>query len=201
LPRFGWIEFEPTASKPLIVRPRTAAGDGTDLESNPGLSDWEDYLDEQLGPVEGGLFDRDALDRLLAEQRRREQIRTWARVGGVLGVGMIIVLSAWWQGRRRMDEVRSASTYYGRMVRRVDRWGYKMKPYHTPNEYADQLSASIADPEGKRLVHRITDAYVGERFGQKDPACYQPDFAWRDLRPVLTRWGIRQLWHRVQSAR
>ena len=201
LPRFGWIEFEPTASKPLIVRPRAAAGDRPDLESNPDVSDWEDYLDEELDPVEGGLFDRDIFDRLLAEQRRRERVRTWARVGGVLGVSVVIILGAWWQGRRRMDEVRSAGTYYERMVRRADQWGYKMKPYHTPNECAALLSASIADPEGKRLIHRITDAYVGERFGQKDPARYRPDFAWRDLRPVLTHWGIRQFWRGVWNPR
>jgi hypothetical protein len=100
-----------------------------------------------------------------------------------------------------MDEIRSAGMYYERMIRRAGRWGYEMKLSYTPNEYAAQLSASIADPEGKRLIHRITDAYVGERFGQKDPARYQPDFAWRDLRPVLTRWGIGRLWRRVWNVR
>ena len=71
-----------------------------------------------------------------------------------------------------------------------------MLPPDTPNEYATKLSTAIDDLEAGRLVNRITDAYVGERFGHKNPARFQPDFAWRDLRPTLTRWGITRIWRR-----
>ena len=75
-----------------------------------------------------------------------------------------------------------------------------MQLSHTPNEYGAQLSSSLDDEDGERLVSRITDAYVGERYGDKNPARYQPDFAWRDLRPLLTRWGIGQLWRGLLGA-
>jgi hypothetical protein len=196
LPRFGWIEFEPTANEPVIVRPRVAGGP-SDQEDRPFSGSQDDGIpeDEYLNP--GGPLDPEALERLLAEQRRREQVRTWTRVGSVLGVSLVIIVIAWWLGRRRMGDIQSASLYYERMVQRGNWWGCKMEPTHTPNEYASKLSASINDEAADRLVNRITDAYVGERFGNKNPARFQPDFAWRDLRPTLARWGVIHIWRRL----
>jgi hypothetical protein len=121
-------------------------------------------------------------------------------VGGVLGVSLIIIVVAWWLGRRRMGDAQSSALYYERMVRRGNWWGCEMEPTHTPNEYASKLSALINDEEADRLVNRITDAYVGERFGNKNPARFQPDFAWRDLRPTLSRWGVAHMWRRLWGA-
>jgi hypothetical protein len=196
LPRFGWIEFEPTANESIIVRPRPAS-DAQPIRDFPeDRPYWEDYLEDELLQG-GGPFDRERFEQLLREQRRQERIRTWTRVGGVLGISLAIIVIAWWQGRRRMDEIRPARAYYERMVRRGTRFGCEMKLADTPNEYASTLSASIDDEEGEKLVSRITNAYVGERYGDKNPARYQPDFAWRDLRAILTRWGIRRLWQRL----
>ncbi|MBL7201251.1 MAG: transglutaminase domain-containing protein [Anaerolineae bacterium] len=197
LPRFGWIEFEPTANEPLIVRPRIAGGPGSDMGDVPSNRSWEDYLDEDQYLNERGMFDAEQFELLLAEQRRQAQIRTWSRVGAVLGVSFVVILIAWWLGRRQMDEDRPARTYYERMVRQGNWWGCEMESYHTPYEYAAKLSALLRHPDGERLIKRIADAYVGERYGQKNPARHQPDFAWRDLRPLLTRWGIRQSWRRL----
>jgi len=199
LPRFGWIEFEPTANQSVIVRPRVAgegASDRTDM-GDRGQTD----MPEDLIPRSGGPFDRAAFERLLAEQRRQQQLRTWTRIGGVLAVSAVIIAAAWWFGRRRMEETRPAGAYYETMVRRGDRWGCKIEPFYTPNEYARQLSSALADSDGEKLVFRITEAYVGERYGNKNPARYQPDFAWRDLRPILARWGIRNSWNRLWRRR
>jgi transglutaminase-like putative cysteine protease len=192
-PRFGWIEFEPTASETTIVRPRAATGD----QSATGFQDdrpyWEDYLDPQiLGNSQP--FNQERFLQLLAEQRRQERIRTWTRIGGVLGVSVLIIVFAWWQGRKKMDEIRPARAYYERMIRRGDWFGCKMRVFYTPNEYATELASSMNSEESTRLVSRITNAYVGERYGNKNPGRYQPDFAWRDLRPMMTRWGLRQFW-------
>ncbi|HUT18183.1 MAG TPA: transglutaminaseTgpA domain-containing protein [Anaerolineae bacterium] len=197
LPRFGWVEFEPTASEPVIIRPR-AAGSSSDrpLDTSGGPPYWEDQIPEDyLNP--GGPFDRERFEELLAAERRRERIRTWTRIGGVAAVSIVIVLVAWWMGRRQMDEVRPARAYYERMTRRGDWLGCKMALADTANEYAAKLSSSLKSEEGSGLVSRITTAYVGEQYGNKNPARYQPDFAWRDLRPILTRWGIGQLWRRL----
>jgi hypothetical protein len=196
LPRFGWIEFEPTSSEPVIVRPRTVVGSDQPPDDVQDRPYWEDYLDPDMYE-RGGPFDQELFAQMLAEQRRQERIRTWTRIGGVGSIAILIILVAWWQGRRRMDEIRPARAYYERMVRRGDWFGCKMKLFYTPNEYATQLSTSIDHEEGGKLVSRITDAYVWERYGNKNPARYQPDFAWRDLRPLLTRWGIAQLWRRL----
>jgi hypothetical protein len=197
LPRFGWIEFEPTASEPVIVRPRVAGGGANDFPDDRGFGGPEDYLDEDAYGPDSGTIDSDALARLLAEQRRREQIRTYTRVGIVSGVSLLVILAAWFLGRRQMDQTRPAAVYYERMVRRGSRWGCRTMPTQTPNEYALQLSTAIRDVEAGRLVHRIANAYVSERYGHKNPARYQPDFAWRDLRTTLIRWGIAHRWQRL----
>jgi hypothetical protein len=196
LPRFGWVEFEPTANEPVLVRPRSADSSN----STPGDRDpYDDELgipeDEFLNP--GGPFDPEALERLLAEQRRRDRIRTWSRVGGVLGVSLFIILVAWWQGRRQIDPEHPAATYYERMLRGGRIGGIQMQVADTPNEYGTKLSASMNDFESERLVMRITNAYVGERYGGKNSARFQPDFAWRDLRSPLARWSLAQFWRRL----
>jgi transglutaminase-like putative cysteine protease len=201
LPRFGWIEFEPTASEPVIVRPRTASGSNQDPEDRrfSGAQDEGIPEEEYLNP--GGPFDREALERMLAEQRRKARVRTWTRVGGVLGVSLAIILLAWLQGRRKIDEEHFAAMYYERMVRRADFGGCRMERADTPNEYAIRLNTLLDDPDSERLVARITNAYVGERYGQKNPARFQPDFAWRDLRAPLIRWGMAERWRRLWRPR
>jgi len=200
LPRFGWIEFEPTASQAVIVRPR-APGEQDDNRPGPGpigpgIYD-DPYLEEQLGLMERGLFDEAEFKRLLREYKRQQRVRTWTRVGLVLAASLVIIGGAWWLGRRRSEEERAAEIYYDHMVRRGSWFGCRMQPWYTPNEYAAQLATSLGDKDADRLVRRITDAYVGERYGNKNPARYQPDFAWRDLRPILTRWGIGNTWRRL----
>jgi transglutaminase-like putative cysteine protease len=203
LPRFGWIEFEPTANQSVIVRPRSP---GDETPANAGAGGTGDYpgydpYEDPLGAFGLGQFDQAEFERLMAEQRRQAAIRTWTRVGGVLAVSLVIILGAWWLGRRQMDELKPAGVYYDHMVRQADWWGCKILPSYTPNEYATKLSTSIDDSDADKLIHRITLAFVGEQFGKKNPGRYQPNFAWRDLRPVLTRWGIRNTWRRLFSAR
>ncbi|MBN1583337.1 MAG: hypothetical protein JXA89_21690 [Anaerolineae bacterium] len=201
LPRFGWIEFEPTASEPVLVRPRSYTG-GDDTLDN-GSQYWEDYLDNipEDAMTGGGVFNQEAFDALMAEQRRQNQIRTATRIGGVVLISVAIILLAWWQGRRQLSEERPAYTFYEKMVRRASWWGLKMEPVQTPNEYAHQLSTAIAvetgDFDAGKLIGRITEAYVGERFGKKNPGRFQPNFAWRDLRPILSRWGLGYMWKKT----
>jgi transglutaminase-like putative cysteine protease len=198
LPRFGWIDFEPTANEPAIVRPRAARAGENAQGGNGDAEHWEDYLNEQLRSSGGGLLDERLIEQILVEQRRRQRVRTWTRVGGVLAVSALIIVVAWWMGRRKESGLQPASLYYERMVSQANWWGCKMRPFDTPNEYAVQLATSLGDAESARLIHRIADAYVGERYGNKNAARYQPDFAWRDLRSPLTRWGIGQIWHRLR---
>ena len=198
LPRFGWLEFEPTASEPVITRPR-APGEASST-SGSDVPPEDPFLDDFLNPedfFENDPFDPELFAQMMREQQQRDQLRTLARVGGLLAIGVAVVLVAWWQGRKRMNEIKPAHAYHERMVRRADWWGCKTKPYYTAHEYAARLAAALANPDGERLIYRITNAYVGERFGNKNPARHQPSFAWRDLRPILNRWGIRNLWRRL----
>jgi len=198
LPRFGWIEFEPTASEPVIVRPRAFDRDpGRILPADQ--PDWEDYLrniprDEDYY---GSGLGAEEFAEYMARQQREQRIRNLTRVGGIVLIGMLIILFAWWLGRRQMDVEHPAQTFYEKMIRQASWWGMPMLPAQTPNEYAYALAGEIGDPEAARLIERITMAYVGERYGHKNPARFQPEFAWRDLRSMLLRWGIGYRWRKL----
>ncbi len=198
LPRFGWIEFEPTASEPIIVRPRTFNDD----PARPPFGDqpnWEDYLNNIPRDQEyyGSDLGSEAFAEYMARQQREQRIRTMTRVGGIVLIGVLIIAGAWWLGRRQMSEERPAQAYYEKMVKQGTWWGLAMQPAQTPNEYGYTLSAEMSNSDAAKLVERITMAYVGERFGKKNPARFQPDFAWRDLRTVLFRWGIGHRWRKL----
>jgi hypothetical protein len=181
----------------VIIRPRAAGASDRPADAGGGAPYWEDQIPEDELYPQGGPFDRERFEELLAAERRRERIRTWTRIGGVAAVSVVIILVAWWMGRRQMDEVRPARAYYERMTRRGEWFGCEMALADTPNEYGAKLASSLRNKEGSTLISRITNAYVSERYGSKNPARYQPDFAWRDLRGILNRWGLGQLWRRL----
>ena len=197
-PAYGWVEFEPTAAQPLIVRPPDppeggAANLGPDAATPPP----ENPLDDQ-----SGLLDEE-LPSDLGTQNAPWWILNPTRPGSWLLGGLALLILAGvtvlLMGSRRAARLGGVGAIYQNMLR-LARWaGASVRPSLTPLEHAAALGEVV--PEGERPARRIAGLYTREKYGQR-PAGEQEQRrvseAWRELRPRLVRQTIvRQVTRRV----
>jgi transglutaminase-like putative cysteine protease len=192
-PNYGWVEFEPTASQPAIVRPAEPEGIDT---SGQGLE-------------EGGLpsSDLDRMDRLeelldegVPEGAQDIGAPLWARLGAtrpgswVFGSLVLIALAAitvWTMRNRRTVQLSNVGSIYHSMVRLASWAGARTDISQTPYEHASALGEVM--PAGERPARRISGLYARERYGHKpadDREQASANQDWRELRPRLVRQTI-----------
>lgn len=184
-PRYGWVEFEPTASEPVIVRPKPpkvaeplpAQGDDKPQSDEGGIPR-EDYLPEDAGGAASG------------QTSRRQRLR-W--LGGLVLLLIPVGLATLWTLRERQTrELNLVERVYQKLCDFARRLGIEFQRHQTPYEYAAALMTAL--PEGRGLVWRITHLYVRERFSGREASGEEAEEAWRGLRPILwRRWVQRKL--------
>jgi transglutaminase-like putative cysteine protease len=193
-PGYGWVEFEPTAGEPVLVRPRSQ--DST----AQAAADARDRFDRQQPLEDPG----DGYDYSFYGQSRAptsiswQQIRRW---GGLALCFVAFVLVSWAlhvvRRRRHIQGLSIIERVYQDLeewVRRI----LRISPlaHQTPYEYAGSVAAAL--PKGRQAVEEIADLYVRERFGSKSIPGEEAEVAWRDV------WGqLRHhwLWRRTKRAR
>ncbi len=184
-PRYGWIEFEPTAADPRIVRPTGPVEDESEPnERRPPDNEQQDrpfrdeVIEDLLGPEGPPL----ALP-LYARMYRT----TWVRFGlGLTGVLLLASLILWAAWQRNLRGLTEAEGFYARMTRVAEWLGVKTQPSQTPHEYAGELARVV--PQGRPAIWRITEAFVRERFAGIPPAPEERSSllaAWLELRRAL----------------
>jgi len=164
-PNYGWIEFEPTPSQPVITHQETPTPTTAEptVELTPGPHGSPTPLDDKdhqvpvppggagttsggftlpFGPVGGGLL-----------------------IAGVAAALLALLLFLPFSPVRRRRQQGSAKFYYARMLF----WSKLLRagpaPYQTPYEYSEALSREV---QGTGLYARtIARAYVRERFGRE----------------------------------
>jgi len=158
-PRYGWVEFEPTANEPPIVRPsRRREGEERRLPERPlRPSMWEE--EEKFGE-----------DVILPE-----------RAAGILGyrVGLIwgwialavgVLLTAlgcviWWTLRRPPPTTpHLLIQLYECIIRWGERLNLRWQAHQTPYEQARLMALAV--PEGQPQIDSITDLYVRESLSR-----------------------------------
>lgn len=184
--RYGWVEFEPTAADPEIVRPAaptTASEASTDTTPDTGAQ--ERPLDEELL-----LEDRLGGEPLTGFQQQR--ISPWV-LGGLGALVVLAAIGGWFVWQRPYKGLSIAGATYVRMVRFASWMGLPAEPSQTPNEYADRLARAV--PESQPAVGQIADTYVLELFADVPPDESQTSAiqeAWHGLRrTLLGRIGMR----------
>ena len=187
-PRYGWIEFEPTASESPIVRPAGTEGPLGDSLSEDSLREEMEALRRRGGlagePDESLTWD---IEPLAAPGSRAWR---WWLAGG-LAVA-ILAGAGWWAaenwGLRRLPAVEQA---YARLLR-FGRWlGRPLRPSDTPFEWMDGVNALV--PEARDPIGRIVGLYVQSRFARGTAADPQAQTAWREARPAMWRTWLRRL--------
>jgi transglutaminase-like putative cysteine protease len=92
-PGYGWVEFEPTAAQPLLVRP---LGESVD-------SSTDNVLDPPFPPLEGELpFDRSELDPAFdpnSSEAAARQARLYIGILAILAVALGTLLIGVWKGK------------------------------------------------------------------------------------------------------
>ena len=184
-PRYGWVEFEPTAAQPVIVRP-------AELE-DIAPSDQGSGENQDLGPE----FDRmDRMEELLDEGTPSDTgSLSPTKPGSWVFGGMVLIILAgitvWTMRNRRTLRLSSVESVYHNMVRLAGWAGASTHVSQTPYEHAESLGRVV--PEGEKPAQRIAGIYAHERYGHKAPndreqATVSQD--WRALRPRLVRQTI-----------
>ncbi|OGO42481.1 MAG: hypothetical protein A2Z04_05420 [Chloroflexi bacterium RBG_16_57_9] len=163
-PKYGWIEFEPTASDPLITRPETASvvPDSQNPDSNAGGRDPNRQgLDKDIEDVTIPLGPLGNIAQLLRSPVETLMDWIWPLLGilGALGVTLVGVWIAW---NRELMGLSLVEQAYARMARLGRFMGVREAPYDTPHEYARKLARAV--PEGREDIGQITEGYVWERF-------------------------------------
>lgn len=202
-PRYGWIEFEPTAAESPIVRPEISpaslgqapAGQEEEVISDDTL-EGEDRRDRLLDRA-GGEYEERSLKATLADLHLPLVLRVVLVMLALLVVGAV---GAWvWIEQRGMAGLSEVSRSYARVNVYAPLVGVQLAPSATPFERSQQLEEQV--PEGKGYVSRIVNLYVEEQYARPSgsplnitKANMQARHTWQRLRTIFLRVAlIRQL--------
>ncbi|MCC7352681.1 MAG: transglutaminase domain-containing protein [Anaerolineae bacterium] len=189
-PQYGWVEFEPTAAQPNIVRPE--AKDSSESEpspadpTNPAFDFEQDFLEDLRDNLLGAPG-----ATTLESLRRGWQTAVWSGAAiALLGIAALGISR--WQRRRVLADPTLIEQLYEQLARWSNWLGMNWRPHYTPHENATVLVK--AAPEAAAPVNRITGLYVQQRWSSQPPS--QADAvvaanAWERLRPALLRRLVR----------
>ncbi|MCL4262403.1 MAG: transglutaminase-like domain-containing protein [Anaerolineae bacterium] len=203
-PSYGWIQFEPTASIPVITRPEHLAGDGSDPL---GSFAFNDARNSASIPEEDLLEPEDPQDLIADENRGGLGTQGDSQIQGfplwqALGAA-VIVLAAVGLSWTANTMNRRVEMDVDRSYRRLGSWarwlGVPQRPEHTPYERADLLATAV--PEGKDAIRVLTRQFVLKQFSRQRmyEAGFDPLPYWKGLRPLLLKKSIATRLHRWQQ--
>lgn len=196
-PRYGWIPFEPSASRPLPPRPETPT-------SPFNVEEWLRQVD--IDPSGDDFFDEEELFDssgvvVLAQSQNGPGIPLQPMLlmlgGGLVALGTLVGLYLWFRGLWGLP---AFARPYAQLVRLASWCGLAPAQAHTPYEYAAALSRAV--PSAERPITVITEAYVAGRFGGRAAgSLIQLAAAWRAARRALLRsLLLRRLRERLKSS-
>lgn len=187
-PGYGWVEFEPTAGEPVLVRPSShdEEAEGIDDRNRLSAQRQQDQMDDGFDPDQSQA----SLESTSETLWKRIGRLAWLSVAlAALGLGLTALLM--YRRHRRIEGLSIAERVYEDLVDWVRRL-LSISPlaHQTPNEYGDAVGRFL--PAGRRSVKRIVDTYVGYRFGGQAADDGQLDDAWRETKKALWRRWLQR---------
>ncbi len=184
-PNYGWVQFEPTASEPLLVRPAEA--------TEPGLTQGQP---NQGGPNGAGGLDQppNVGDTASAASQGAARGDWLARNWGWLAALALLAAGAlrWQAARRRQATAIRDEATLGRLFERLGVWAARLHIHwpasDTPLEHAAQFGGAV--PEAAPAAERIASLFVARQYGRQQPApeaLAEASTGWEALRPRLWR--------------
>ena len=181
-PRYGWIDFEPTARFPVpsrLLNPVSEPGLETpELIDDPAAGE----EDSELDPLElaTGLEATDIptdFDGLDGSRRLLVPALTAVGILALTGALIGVVWSGVLAGAASVEKLYSRLSRMGRLA------GVKLRPSQTPIEYASAIESVL--PEAGPDSRRIAWTFSSHRYGRKDPTHedrQDANAAWKRIR-------------------
>ena len=195
-PSYGWVQFEPTAAQPVLLRPTQAPEEvappvGGELNLNEDLQNIRDQKREPHSVAVGGV-----------EPTLQANPLDWIK-GHALGLGLGALAAALagglgvfvWRRNRGLFEIDNGLLL--RLFGLLNGWAARLHipwtPSMTPMEHACTFGQML--PEASEPVNRLTGLLVAQQYGRQQfaPETLQ-DVAgeWRLLQPLLWKRWARQ---------
>ncbi|CAG0973852.1 partial Protein-glutamine gamma-glutamyltransferase, partial [Anaerolineae bacterium] len=188
-PDYGWIEFEPTSSRPLMELNAQAIASGT--PASPNVPGWS------------------------SDETIRWQSSWWLIAPGSVVLVFVVIVCGWWIDAWRLRRL-APSTAIVVIYRRLDwhatRLGVAFRASDTPNEFAaklvhrlENLGRQSARPKAASAIEEIcalTNLYVWARYSERKPDAVMRRDAirlWSGLRWKLWRVWVRGRLQRTKS--
>jgi transglutaminase-like putative cysteine protease len=191
-PTYGWIQFEPTASEPVLARPAPEQEQALESGLKPDTPDIDaDDLPPDMGQPEGtaSLQEAGGLGSWVK--------RNWGWL--LLLVGLIAAAAgAWAVMHRRQAALFKDTEAIGQLFGMLGVWAARLRiPWpssHTPREHAAEFDRKL--PEAAAAVDHIASLFVAQRYGRQRPSSEMLAEVvrnWRALQPRLWRSWLAEL--------
>jgi hypothetical protein len=192
-PQYGWVQFEPTASQPALVRlqPSSANDANTGLGAadrnlnGPNRAPEDVAIDPSHKPITG-------LNPPQTASGATEISPWWLIIGGVLVLGLLVVAAMYvYEMRGSGSRVQRGGEWAFARMARMARWlRVKLSPWQTPFEQAHALSQIM--PHNEATIERVASLYVHERYGRGEPEPLEAQLTWRSLRGPMWWMGFKR---------
>jgi hypothetical protein len=201
-PQYGWVQFEPTASEPVIARPLS---DNTLPAPKPTQNPADTIGAGGHEPAE------EEAARRAADQARQAASAAavigpapivWAILLGLSAIAVVAVgglAGMWWYENRQSPRKTSGGTWAFARLTRLGSWlRVKLSTAHTPFEQAQLIGAVV--PQRQSEIDHLADLYVRERYGRAIVDAQEPRSIWRRIHWSLWRAGLkRRVLHRLPA--
>jgi transglutaminase-like putative cysteine protease len=159
-PSYGWIPFEPSASRPLPPRVEAALAPLSEIDlgrlAEVDRTDDEFFDDEEFYDSGGALV----LPPTQTGPAISPGMAALTTLSVMFLVGLIAVIILWLRG---MAGLPAFARPYAQTLRLASWCGFGPARAHTPYEYAEALGRAV--PSAAQPISTITEAYVAGRYG------------------------------------
>ncbi|MBP7687754.1 MAG: transglutaminase domain-containing protein [Thermoflexales bacterium] len=194
-PDYGWVQFEPTASQPSLVRlqPSSANNANADTDASDRESNFRsrEPIEEEFDPLQGPASPLNLPETSAATQAASPW--PWVIGGAVLVVVVVAAVAAMYvyeaRGSNRRAR-RGGAWAFARMARMAQWLRVKLAPWQTPYEQAQALSKIM--PHNEPAIERVASLYVYERYGRGESEPLEAQVTWRSLRGPMWWAGFKR---------
>ena len=195
-PKYGWIEFEPTASQPSIARPvGVVASTLDDPTHDPNANDQaarfrnRPIKDEEFDPLQGPASPVDAPQSLFGSDQTLSLLIVGG--GGVVLLVVVVVTLMWlYENRGGTRRLHGGEWIFAHMTRMSVWLRVRLTSSQTPYEQAEALS--VVMPRGEPMIGRVANLYVRERYGRSAADPVEVRSAWRGLHWSMWWTGLKR---------